>query len=486
MGGIVAVDARQQHRKVGDFLVVGIRDSLDILVGLRFGGLYHLVVGHLRVGIGIALLVAQIFVDQAGDRHAGLVDPHQIVHLTVILAADHIEFLGKDGAAEQRPLAILLAVKIRTEREYIVGRVLVHRRAGVGADEQQRIRRIAHEDQENGQHDNVEHPDGNLRAGEEHIAEQGGRQEQADPYVADERHARKHQAQAEAPLDGLGVRLAVKRAYSPYEHSHQQDGIDEDAHVVRHAEDIDKQQFEPLGHHHESGHETVEDQSHDRERHQQGDQRPLGRHILAFLVIVDEHDGRDAQQIEQVHGDGHADHIGDKYQVSVAMGLVGAVLPLEYEPEHQRRTERREGVDLALDGREPERVAPRVGQRAAKAAGEDQRHLPPGHGRGIVGHYQPPDQMSHGPEQQQDGRRRQQGRHRVDGNGRIGYVVAENGHEEARREHEYRVARRVSHLQLGALRYELGAVPEARGRLQGQQIGHGGYHERYPAEDVVQ
>ena len=65
-------------------------------------------------------------------------------------------------------------------------------------------------------------------------------------------------------------------------------------------------------------------------------------------------------------GDGHTDDVGYQDEIAVGMGLVGTVLPFEDEPEHERRAERREGIDLALDGREPERVAPGIHQCTAQ------------------------------------------------------------------------------------------------------------------------
>ena len=46
-----------------------------------------------------------------------------------------------------------------------------------------------------------------------------------------------------------------------------------------------------------------------------------------LLVVIYQYDGRDAEQVEQVNTDAEACHIGDEYQPSVAVRLVGMVFP---------------------------------------------------------------------------------------------------------------------------------------------------------------
>ena len=83
-----------------------------------------------------------------------------------------------------------------------------------------------------------------------------------------------------------------------------------------------------------------------------------------MLVAIHEHDGRNAQQVEQVDTDTKAGKERDEHEPAVAVRLVGTLLPLEYQPEHYRREHGRVGVNLSLDRAEPERVAERIGQRA--------------------------------------------------------------------------------------------------------------------------
>ena len=167
------------------------------------------------------------------------------------------------------------------------------------------------------------------------------------------------------------------------------------------------------------------------------------------------------------------------------MGRIGAVLPLQDEPEYQGRAERRERIDLALDGREPERVAPGVDQGAAEARAEDDNHLAHRHLGGIVVNNQLLDQMSDGPEQQQYCGGRQQARHSVDHQGHLGDVAKGEVDGEARSEHEDGVARRMAYFELVALCYKLGAVPEAGCRFERQHVCHRSDDKAEPAETVV-
>ena len=83
------------------------------------------------------------------------------------------------------------------------------------------------------------------------------------------------------------------------------------------------------------------------------------------------------------------------------MGLVGLLLPFEHQPYDQRREHRREGVDLTLDGREPERIGEGVGQGTHDACTQDGPHVGSGELAAVAGH-EAPRQVCDRPEQEQD------------------------------------------------------------------------------------
>ena len=130
-----------------------------------------------------------------------------------------------------------------------------------------------------------------------------------------------------------------------------------------------------MGHLNESGNQAVENQADHTRRYGERDERTLGVCVLPETVIYHESDGRYAEQVEQMYGNRNAYHVGNQNQILVAVGLVGAIFPFENKPEHQRRAERRECVDFALHGREPEGVAPCIGEGAADARTENHEHL---------------------------------------------------------------------------------------------------------------
>ena len=165
------------------------------------------------------------------------------------------------------------------------------------------------------------------------------------------------------------------------------------------------------------------------------------------------------------------------------MRLVGLLLPFQHEPHHQRGEHRREGVDLALHGREPEGVGECVGQgsdgaRSQHGDGVDEGHFAP---RG--GEYAACD-VRYGPKQEQYAERTRQTVHGVD---HVGHIVRRGGEHggDAGHEHEKRRPGRVPHLQFVRCGDELGAVPKTRRRLHRQQICQGRHGEYRPTRDSV-
>ncbi len=250
-------------------------------------------------------------------------------------------------------------------------------------------------------------------------------------------------------------------------------------------EGVDAETFHILRSLYEAGHESVENHGHNGEGDKQRYQGALHVGVAPFAVVDHQHYGGDAQEVEQMDGYGDAYHVGYQYQVFVAVGHVGAVLPFEDEPEHQGGTERREGVDLALYGREPEGVAPRKHHGAAETGGEYHHHFQRAHRRGVVTHREALHQMGYGPEEQQDGAGAQQSRHGVDHQGHFcGVAECEVG-EEAGGEHEDRVARRVADFEFKSLENEFRAVPEACRGFEGEHIANCRNQEAKPAQRVV-
>ena len=130
---------------------------------------------------------------------------------------------------------------------------------------------------------------------------------------------------------------------------------------------VDEQQFTPSGHLHNTRDDTIEHTRQQKERHRQRLERPTKCCIRVAAVVPYQDDGGQTKQIEQMHTDGKARHISYEDEVSVGMWLVGMFLPFQDEPEHNGREERREGIHLTLNRREPKRIRETIDECADKA-----------------------------------------------------------------------------------------------------------------------
>ena len=124
---------------------------------------------------------------------------------------------------------------------------------------------------------------------------------------------------------------------------------------------------------------AIENKGDDEHRKEQRAQCTLEFGIRLLLEVIDQHNGRDAEEVQEVHTDGKADDIGQQNDVAVAFDACTSALPLENEPEYQGRHERREGIHLSLYCREPEGVGPRVNQGTHHTRKENGDGLAPGH-----------------------------------------------------------------------------------------------------------
>ena len=167
------------------------------------------------------------------------------------------------------------------------------------------------------------------------------------------------------------------------------------------------------------------------------------------------------------------------------MRSVGPVFPFQYQPEHQGCAEAGEGIDLPFHCREPEGVAPGVG-KGSDGAGSHNHDIFGKRQLSLLGiaDDEPAREMGDCPEKQQDCQRRQKTAHRVDHHRDAPGIGGKIG-EEARCQHEDRVARRVTHFKFVCLDDKLAAVPIRRGGLESEPIGDEGDGEYYPSRHIV-
>ena len=140
--------------------------------------------------------------------------------------------------------------------------------------------------------------------------------------------------------DALAVGHLVALVNGPDYHGNQQDDINNESGVERHAAGVHEEPLKPSAHLHNTGHYAVEHGCHQHHRDDQSYDGTLGRHVFPLLEVINQHDGGQAQQVEQVYADGKAGQVENQHQPAVAVRLVGTVLPLEDEPEHQGRKHR--------------------------------------------------------------------------------------------------------------------------------------------------
>ena len=159
-------------------------------------------------------------------------------------------------------------------------------------------------------------------------------------------------------------------------------------------------QFEPAAYFHDARHHAVKYCGDEHERNEQRNERAFEVGVGELSVIEHQYDGRHAKKVEQVDAYAQSCHVHNQHKPAVAVRLVGVVFPFQYKPEHHRSERRRVGINLALNGTEPERVAERVDECAHKAARLDGNQLVGGK-RAPVFQYQFACKVGDCPEQEQ-------------------------------------------------------------------------------------
>ena len=438
----------------------GVNTAQPLLVKTGMGAREHTGEEHfLRRGVdGLAAHLDDVVL-------VGLVGIFLLVTLhTFFLAVTH-SLRGKGLTIEKGFLSVLLAVQISAEREDVFGRVLIHRRVLCRTQHDECVGRIADHEHQHAEQRGVE------RALAHHIlavflplqeepkrAEHNGTEQQGrDVAFAVERNAQ-HAHTGEIKRHGAHPIALERRPQGGADYADQHEDVDDHTTVERQSQHIDEEKLEPSAHFHDAGHDTIEYGGHQHNAEAECHQRTFEVGIGGFLIIIDQNDGRQAQQIEQVHTDGQTGEVENQHNPAIGVRRVGIVFPFQNEPEHQSREHRRIGVDFALDCGEPEGVAPRVGQSTGHTAGQNGQRLAEGFDH-AVGAKQLTRQMRDAPEQEQDAECREQGAHYIDP---VGHLLGTRGKErkELAREHKEGCSGRVTHFKPIGRSDELRTIPE--------------------------
>ena len=182
--------------------------------------------------------------------------------------------------------------------------------------------------------------------------------------------------------------------------------------------------------------------------------------------------------------DGQSHQVGDEYKPAVGVWLISHFLPLEDSPEHDSREQRRRCVNLALDSREPERVAPSVSQGSNHSCAHDRHELAEAVVALGVRSYNLLGEQRNGPEQEKNRECAGKSRHRVHHKRHMLHIACEKS-EEVAHEHKERSPWRMAYVKLVGCGNELWAVPETCSWLHCAEICECGDSERQPSEYPV-
>ena len=342
-------------------------------------------------------------------------------------------------AVHQRRTAVLLAVEVPDEGEGIVRLVLVGRRQDAGTDD----------------HD-----------AEDRESDHDGRQAEQD----------------RVPQDLAFVQGLEQAPEAQRQDRHQEEG---GTAVDRQMKGIDEEQVEVGGQF-----RKIRDQEEEEEADDDGGQQENAGELperifpVFFLpVIIKENDGRDGQEVQQVHADGKTHQEGDQDDPAVGMRPVRLLVPLGHGPEDHGGEEGRHGIDLAFDGGEPEGVGETVGKGADRTAAEDGDGFRNAPDPVLAGFQQALGEKDDGQVEEEDRQGGANRTHGIDGHGGVS-GVREHG-EEPGDQLEDRVSWRVADFQFIGRCDEFAAIPEGCRRLDGGQVGDGGDDENRQRHDPV-
>ena len=298
-----------------------------------------------------------------------------------------------------------------------------------------------------------------------------------------ERDAEHGDGQQEGEVHAGAALLVVAFVDAPDDGGCQQGDVDDHAGVERHSEGVDEQQFEPAAHFYDAGYDAVEHRCHQYHRSGECQQGAFSVGARHFLVVVYQYDGRQAEQVEQVHTDAEACEISDEDDPAVAVRLVGNVFPLQYQPEYDGGEHRGVGIYFSFDGREPECVAECIGQCAYQSGTHDGDQLSACEDV-LVRDDEFADQVRDAPEEEQDAGAAHQRTHVVD---HFGYQcrVVDELREKVGREHEEGCSGGVSYFQFIGGSDKFRAVPETGCGLYRHAIDGSGDQEGDPTHEVV-
>ena len=419
------------------------------------------VIGHGWLGVGVhageAFIGIDLVAEVGGVPHTGKemggggVGPVLSIFFSgylVFVRAFHVEIacfdggggVGEVGAIEDGPVAVIFATEVAYQANGVVYVKHVHAGVGIAADHGREIGRVAEQHKGGAPQADLEQVE-ILFYGIADAEDEGDGQEDEKGRKAGEKGQVK--AVDEENIEGAGAF----------------DGI------------LDHEDLDDAG------------KGAASEEGQEGSEP--GR-FIAFKII-DHHDGGDGQQVEEVDADGEAHHVEDKDDPFICAGFVGLFFPFEDGPEDDGGEEGGGGVDFAFHGAIPEGVAEGIGERPHHPRCQDQeRLLTAGSGYCLGGRHEFAGEMGDSPEQEEDGEAAGDGAHEIHAAGSGMGVIAKEDDEEAPQQDKKGCSGRVGNLEFIAAGDKFAAVPEAAGRLHGEDVNGAGDNAYNPARKPIE
>ena len=232
----------------------------------------------------------------------------------VVYTASVYLFQGRLGcvclSVEQRTGTVLFTSQIFSQGEDVFRRVLIHRRIGRGADDDYRIRRISYYNHHHCQQGSVQGTGTYtvfFRQVHEEISSQYCQYQQTDEYAAPsvsvKRNTQQCDSQQEGKVHPLLAAYGKALVYTPDKAGCQYDDIHNQSCVERESQAVDKEQFKPSSYLYDTRNDTVKYGGHQNHGAYQGNQTALEIGIRVLLVIINQYNGRNTQQIQQVYTD---------------------------------------------------------------------------------------------------------------------------------------------------------------------------------------
>ena len=285
----------------------------------------HVLLHHVQLlpGVGLDELLGGVFTLEALDpllRGAALLHHAVALHprrLPVEVGLVQVRGAVPKLTRRQGTVPVLLTAEVAQQREQVLGVVFIHRRVGRRTNHDRGERAVAQEHHGHPQREGVDGPPSFL--------------------------ARHHQ--------------------EAHNQRHEQREVHQRPSVEAHAEVVDEEQLKAARQLDRTLDKRLLHKPEQSDGHRPSDGEALPRERV-IAEIVHHGDGRDGQQVEQVHPNGQPHQVRNQDDPLRRIWTVRHVFPLEYGPKHECREQAGQRVDLALHRAEPKRVAERVRQGA--------------------------------------------------------------------------------------------------------------------------